>query len=306
MIDAQTTIGPPDMVFRKTVKGRQKIADYFIFVKLRLTLLVVFSGWTGFILASYGNIQYQLLFYLVFGMFLIVGGANAINEIIERNVDRKMNRTKDRPLPSGRMNLLEAWIISVFMSVAGFLILLLKVNTLTGILALFALINYVVLYTSLKKISTWNTFVGAFSGAIPPVMGWTAVTNEIGTFSWLLFGILFLWQFPHFWSIAYVCRKDYALVGYKMLPVTDRSGRRTFFLITLTTVLLIVISLLPTVLMFQGFIYFFGAFVLGLILLIFAIKMKKERSEEAARRLMFGTFFYLPVLLILMMLNQIS
>ena len=168
LIDAQTTIGPTDMVVGKTVRGRQKIADYFIFVKLRLTLLVLFSGWTGFILASYGNIQYQLLFFFVFGMFLIVGGANALNEIIERNNDGIMSRTKDRPLPSGRMNLLEAWIISILMSVGGFLILLFKVNTLTGILALFALINYVFLYTPLKKKSTWNTFVGAFSGAIPP------------------------------------------------------------------------------------------------------------------------------------------
>jgi protoheme IX farnesyltransferase len=283
---------------------RQKISDYTLLTKLRLSFLVLITALAGFFLGSDGPVQLGLLLCFGAGNLLVVAGANAFNEVIERDYDALMRRTANRPLPAGRVGVGEALAAATVMSVVGLLLLIIVVNLLTGFLAALALATYVFVYTPLKRKSTWCTFVGAISGAIPPVMGWTAARNEIGPMAWMLFAILFLWQFPHFWAIAWAYRDDYAHAGFQMLPVIDSTGQRTGRQVFVYSVLLLLTSLTPAILGLQGPIYFFGALGLGLILIGYGIRLWAVRSRPAARQLMLASIVYLPVLLTLMIFGK--
>jgi len=206
---------------------RTLFRDLVELTKPRITLMVVLTAGIGLLLASGGEASYVLVIHTLVGTGLLAGGSSALNQVLERDLDALMQRTADRPLPAGRMHPDAALLFGVALSIIGLLELTLFVNLLTALLGTLALASYVFLYTPLKRVSSLATVIGAIPGAIPPLMGWTAVTNEIGLGAWVLFGILFLWQLPHFLAIAWMCREDYARAGLPMLPVVDPDGRST-------------------------------------------------------------------------------
>ncbi len=226
-------------------KTQQKLSDYGQLVKFRLTVMVLCSGLVGFWLASGATPDWSRMAWFALGTFLIIGGANAFNQVAERSNDRLMQRTASRPLPAGRMQVVEAVIAATTMSVVGLGVLHYRTYLLSVILAAIAMGVYLLVYTPLKRLSHWSTLAGAVSGAIPPLMGWSAVRNGLDLPAWALFGIVFLWQFPHTWSIASAYREDFTRAGYQVLPLIDPEGRRTRVLVILLSCLWRAVSLLP-------------------------------------------------------------
>src|SRR5246127_4201246 len=250
--------------------------DYAELVKLRVTTLVVMTAWCGYYFGALKSGVSSLswgLFHALFGIGVISGGTAALNEVLERDVDGHMRRTAQRPLPSGRMSLLHGAIVGLVMCVGGALYLGLALNPLTGWLALATSAVYLAAYTPLKKIHPICTFIGAFPGAMPGVLGWTAARGRLEWGALVLFAILFVWQFPHFFSIAWLYREDYASGGIRMLPVVEEDGRSTARRILLYSVALIPISLLPSYMGMAGRIYLVGAIILGLAMLYFGIRL---------------------------------
>ncbi len=286
------------------VAAGQKLSDYLVLSKARLSLLVLCSGLVGFWLASGSSPDLVRLSFFGAGALLVIAGANAFNEIAERYQDRLMERTARRPLPAGRMSVREAAVAASLMSAAGLAVLAWSTNLLTTALALLALVVYVFIYTPLKRVTHWNTFAGALSGAIPTLMGWAAVDNSLGQPAWILFGILFFWQFPHTWSIASTYREDYARVGYRVLPLVDRTGLRTRVETIFFCVALIAVSVLPTLTGVAGLLYLIGAIALGVVLLGYGVRFKDGRSRKPAIQLMAVTLVYMPVILMLLVLDK--
>ncbi len=284
----------------------QKLGDYFVLSKARLSLLVLSSGLVGFWLASGASPDLGKLSLFGVGALLVIAGANAYNEVAERYQDRLMERTARRPLPAGRMSVREATIAASAMSAAGLGILLWSTNLLTAVLAALALVVYVLVYTPLKRVTHWSTFAGAVSGAIPTLMGWSAVTNGLGQPAWILFGILFLWQFPHTWAIACTYGEDYARVGYRVLPLVDARGIRTRTQMIAFCLALIGVSVLPAVAGVAGSVYLVGALLMGVVLLGFGVRFGAGRSRRLAIQLMAATLVYMPVLLTLLVLDKRS
>ncbi len=284
----------------------QKLGDYFVLSKARLSLLVLSSGLVGFWLASGASPNFAKLSLFGVGALLVIAGANAYNEVAERDQDRLMERTARRPLPAGRMSVREATVAASLMSAAGLGTLLWSTNVLTATLAVLALVVYVFVYTPLKRVTHWSTFAGALSGAIPTLMGWSAVTNGLGQPAWILFGILFLWQFPHTWAIASTYREDYARVGHRVLPLVDARGISTRAQMIAFCLALIAVSVLPSATGVAGSSYLVGALVMGLVLLGYAIRFGAGRSRRLAIQLMAATLVYMPVLLTLLVLDKRS
>ncbi len=284
----------------------RKLGDYFVLSKARLSLLVLSSGLVGFWLASGSSPDLARLSFFGLGALLVIAGANAFNEVAERYQDRLMERTARRPLPAGRMSVREATIAASVMSAAGLGILLWSTNLLTAALAALALVVYVLVYTPLKRVTHWSTFAGAVSGAIPTLMGWSAVTNGLGQPAWILFGILFLWQFPHTWAIACTYGEDYARVGYRVLPLVDARGIRTRTQMIAFCLALIGVSVLPAVTGVAGSVYLVGALLMGVVLLGYGVRFGAGRSRRLAIQLMAATLVYMPVLLTLLVLDKRS
>ena len=257
----------------------------------------------GFLLARPDGIDWGLLLGVGLGTALLGGGANAVNQWWEAVPDSKMERTKGRPLPSGRIAPRLGLVFALVISLVGFLCVALFVNALTAILAIASWLIYIFAYTPLKRRSTLNTIIGAVSGAIPPVLGWTAATGEFGAGALVLFAILFLWQVPHFLSIAWRHRDDYARGGFVMLPVVDPGGRTTFRIALWYCLALIPVTLSAAVVGMSGWIYCVGAMIGGIVLLAGALRLNHERSREAARSLFLYTIAYLPALLLLMLID---
>jgi protoheme IX farnesyltransferase len=290
------------------------LRDYAELTKLRVTTLIVMTAWCGYFFASRKAGLPSLSFGLVHalaGIGLVSSGTAALNEVLERNVDARMRRTGSRPLPTGRMSLLEAVLAGVALTVGGSLYLAAFTNPLTGWLTFLTSAVYLGVYTPLKKISPVCTFVGAFPGAMPGVLGWTAACGRVDWEALVLFGILFLWQFPHFFSIAWLYREDYAMGGIRMLPVVEPHGRSTALRIVLYSALLLPVSVLPTLSGMSGRAYFAGAMLLGLGLLwtgarLATLKMPLTSavSKMRARQLLQATIVYLPLLFVLMMSNS--
>jgi protoheme IX farnesyltransferase len=253
------------------------------------------------------------LFHTLLGIGLVSGGTAALNEVMEYDIDGRMRRTAQRPLPTGRMSLLHATVVGMLMTVGGAVYLDITLNALTGTLALLTAFVYLAAYTPLKKVHPVCTFVGAFPGAMPGVLGWTAVRGHLEWEALALFAIVFFWQFPHFFSIAWLYRDDYAAGNIRMLPVVQPDGKSTARRILLYSLILIPVSLTPTLLGMSGRIYLVGALVLdvallyiGLRLTTLGIPVSAARSKQRARQLLQATVLYLPLLFVLMMLNQIS
>ncbi len=290
--------------------------DYAELTKLRVTTLIVMTAWCGYYFGALKSGNSSLswhLFHALLGIALISGGTAALNELMECDIDSQMRRTALRPLPAGRMSLLHAGIVGGLMTIGGALYLGLALNPLTGWLSLATSAVYLAAYTPLKKIHPICTFVGAFPGAMPGVLGWTAARGRLAWGALVMFAIVFFWQFPHFFSIAWLYREDYAAGSVRMLPVVEPDGRSTARQIILYSIGLIPVSLAPSVLHMSGRIYFAGALVMGLVLFAFGVRLARlqlplsaARSKQRARHLLQATVFYLPLLFALMMINTVS
>lgn len=281
------------------------LSDLSILAKPRITTMVVLTAGMGFLLAKGGPISVWLLVHTLLGTGLVSAGASALNQVLERERDARMRRTVDRPVPSGRLHPDAALLWGVALGIGGLGYLAIKVNLLTALLGVAALVGYVFIYTPLKPVTSLSTIVGAVPGAIPPMMGWAAVRDQVGLPAWVLFGILFFWQMPHFLAIAWLCRDDYRSGGFPMLTVTDPTGTQAGRQAILYGAALVPVSLLPTPLELLGAVYFGAALVLGIAYLWVALRFGRDRSDASARRLMFASILYLPALLAAMLVDRI-
>jgi heme o synthase len=279
-------------------------AAYWALTKPDVTLLVVLTTGLGYFAGSRGPLDYLALIHVMLGTLLLSAGTSALNQYFERAADAQMRRTMGRPLPAGILSPREALVFALAFALNGLAWLFLLVNPLAGLLGAISCVTYLGLYTPLKTRTPWCTFVGAFPGAVPPLIGWAAARNSLGIGAWLLFAILFLWQFPHFLAIAWSYREDYARAGIRMLPVVDPSGRSTFRQIVGYSVVLIPVSMLPSVAGLAGVGYFFGALVLGLALLVVSLWAAREQTNRSAMWLMHSTVIYIPALLALLVLDK--
>lgn len=279
---------------------RSRAGEYLELTKPRLTFLVLVTTLVGFCMALKGPLDTMLLFHTILGTALLAGGAAALNQFLERDLDARMKRTGDRPIPSGRLPAGDALLFGAGLCVAGLFYTALTVNLLTSFLGVITVSIYLFAYTPLKQITPLCTLVGAVPGAIPPMMGWSATSGALEPGAWTLFAILFLWQMPHFYALAQMYRDDYARAGFPMLSVVDPDGSRTAFQIISHTLMLIPVSLLPTALGMAGAAYFWGALALGIIFFIFAMHASIFRTIANSRKLFLASIFYLPFLLLLM------
>lgn len=279
---------------------RSRASDFSALAKPRLNLLVVASALVGFVMGGGDLSNAARVVFTVVGTALVAGGASAFNQVIERHVDALMRRTRLRPLPDGRLQAPEAMLFATVLSLAGLAMLAIGVNPLSAVVALTTLLTYVAIYTPLKQRSSFSTVIGAIPGALPPVIGWAAATGSLSAGAWVLFGIVFLWQLPHFLAIAWMYRDDYARAGFPMLPVLEPDGRSTGRQATLYCAALLPVSLAPALVGLTGAAYFAAAMLLSLAFLGLTVRFARSRSISDAKRLFFGSIIYLPVLWILM------
>ena len=282
-----------------------KVAAYVSLTKPRIVVMVLVTVGVGFLLGARGSAHPATLSLTLLGTALVAGGASTLNQWMERARDARMRRTANRALPRGRLGAVEAASFGVGLGLAGTAILLWGANWLAAAVAVSTLLLYVFVYTPLKPWTTLNTAIGAIPGALPPVIGWAAATETLGIEAFALFLIVFLWQFPHFLAIAWIYREDYARGGLKMLPGVDPQGALTGRQATIYALALIPAGLLPATIGLAGPVYFIGALVLGLLYLVMAIQFWTGVSESTARRLLRMSFFYLPLVLLLLVLNPL-
>lgn len=270
---------------------------YLALTKPDVSFLVVITTLAGYVLGSPGPLDALRLAHTVFATTLVAAGTAALNHFIERSTDARMRRTASRPLPSGQLQPREALCFGVSLVAGGAVYLALTANILASFLAVCTCVTYLGLYTPLKKLTTLATLVGAFPGAMPPLVGWAAATGSLSFGAWVLFGVLFLWQFPHFMAIAWIYREDYSRAGIRMLPVVDPSGAATFRQTLLTALLLVPVSVLPALRGAASVRYFFGALVLGLLLVQVCLWAARTKSNARVKWLMHATVVHLPLLL---------
>lgn len=278
---------------------------YVALTKPDVSFLVLITTAAGYYLGSRGPVDWLHMVHTVFGTMLIAAGTAALNHYMERDSDRLMRRTASRPLPSGVLKPGQALAYGLTLSVAGALYLYFAAGALAAGLGAVTCLGYLLAYTPLKKRTVWATFVGAFPGAIPPMIGWAAATGRLDAGAWMLFAILFFWQFPHFHAIAWMYRDDYARAGILMLPVVDREGSRTFRQILATATVLVGVSLLPAIAGLAGTVYFFGALMLSVGLLQVCRWAASDKTNYRAKWLMHATVAYIPLLLALMVYDKI-
>ncbi|MFL6254282.1 MAG: heme o synthase [Pyrinomonadaceae bacterium] len=283
---------------------RGRVAAFAELTKPRITVLIVLTSAAGFCLGSKGSFDYLALFNSLFGIALLSSGIATLNQYMERGLDARMRRTLSRPLPAGKLSAAQALAFGLALTLAAEVYLAVFVNLLTAAFGVTVIVGYLLCYTPLKTRSSLSTVVGAFPGAMPPLMGWTAATGTVGAEAWALFAILFAWQFPHFLAIAWMYREDYARAGIKMLPVVEPACRITSQQIVIWSLLLVPVSLLPALLGTTGAVYFYGAFVLGILFLGTSIHAAIAHTRQGARRLLLASVLYLPVLFGLMVFNK--
>jgi protoheme IX farnesyltransferase len=278
---------------------------YVALTKPDVSFLVLMTTAAGYYMGARGAVDWLHLIQTVFATLLIAAGTATLNHYIERDSDRFMRRTASRPLPSGQLQPREALWFGLILCVAGALDLYFTAGILASALGVLTSLSYLLAYTPLKKRTVWATAVGAFPGAIPPMIGWVAATGTLDRGAWLLFAILFLWQFPHFYALAWMYREDYARAGILMLPVVDREGTRTFRQIILTAIALVGVSLLPAVMGLAGVRYFFGALVVSTAFVQVCLWAASSRTNVRAKWLMHATVLHIPLLLGLMIYDKI-
>lgn len=273
--------------------------------KFRLSLLVSFSSAFGYSLAVQGPIVWPQLLMLAFGGFLVAGAAGTINQVLERDYDRLMKRTMNRPLPTGRVSVQEAIFIAAISLLIGLTLLNIFTNTLTTALSALSFLLYAFVYTPLKRVGPIAVLVGAIPGALPPLLGWTAAIGAITPEALILFGIQFIWQFPHFWAIAWVADDDYKKAGFNLLPMGGQKDLKTAIQIMSYTLFLLPLGLLPTKLGITGMNAALVATICGVLFLFQTFSLMKDCSQKSALRLMFGSFIYLPVVQIAFLLDKV-
>ena len=272
--------------------------------KLNILSLVLVATFLGFYLGSNGEMEYNKLLLTLLGTALTAAGSGSLNHYLERDADKKMDRTRNRPLPSGTLTPLFAVLYGMALVVIGSVTLAYFVNLLTGFLSLLTAFLYIVVYTPLKKITWLNTSIGSIPGAIPIIGGWTAASNSISPMALVLFGIMYLWQHPHFYAIAWLCKNDYAKANFKMLPVIEESGTRTMRQIFWHLLLMIPLSFLPVIQGNLGIIYLVGVTIITFIFFLSALPLAKDRSNKSALLLLKASVLYLPVLLFIIIIDK--
>jgi len=281
------------------------LRSFIVLAKPEITLMVMISAGFASLMAS-DSLRIIVLVHTVVGIGLLSAGASVLNQFLEREPDGRMRRTARRPLPAGDLTAHQAFVFGVALSFVGMLYVLLLLNVLTALLGLLTLISYVFIYTPLKTKTSFCTFVGAFPGAAPVLMGWSAATNSLTLEAAALYAILFLWQFPHFYAIGWLYRDDYARAGMLMLPAREANdGRTTFRLILISTQLLIIASLLLTFIAHTGTLYLVSAIILGISFYYFAYHAAQSRSKVAAKRLLHASVIYLPLLYLFVLLDKV-
>ena len=288
---------------RKPLPAKSKVSAFIELTKPRITILILISTALGYYLAESEMINYLNFFYTILGTAILSGGAGTINHCIEKDLDMLMDRTKSRPIPAGLISIKTALSFGLAQSIIGFAILWVLVNQLTAILGLATIVLYLFVYTPLKKITWLNTTIGAIPGAMPALGGWAASANQLSPNAWILFAILFLWQHPHFYAIALMCKDDYKRAGFKMLPVIEKENHRTNRQIIWHAFLLIPVSLYFVVTGALGTFYFWGALFLGIIYLLSSIPLLKDSSIKNAKLLLRTSVVYLPILLIIILID---
>ncbi len=280
--------------------------------KPRITMLVLVTAYLGYYLGlrSQGSHMatvdsWLILFYLILGTWATSAGAAVLNQVIERRHDAKMTRTKNRPLVIGKIGPMNALIFGAFLSFGGCVLLYYLINPLTAFISVATILLYILIYTPSKRISTWNTIIGSIPGALPPVGGWVAATGSLAPPAWILFGILFCWQMPHFLAIAIIYAADYEKGGFKMLPTIYPESKRTSYVILFFTIALLITSLGLYILKVGGIVYAVGAALLGVAFFMVALKVIMESNKKNARRLMLASIIYLPLLLIIILIERI-
>jgi heme o synthase len=287
-----------------------KLSDFSKLIKTRLTVLVVFSASISFLIGSranaqtHGVINWENWVKLIIGGFLVTAAANCFNEIIEKDYDRLMKRTMDRPIPAGRMMTGQALVLGLFMAILG-TYLLGSLNLTTGLLSVFSIILYAFAYTPLKRVSPIAVFVGAIPGALPPLIGYVAGYGTIDQIALILFGIQFVWQFTHFWAIAWVLDDDYKLAGFRLLP-TGQRDRASAIIVFVITIFLIPVSWLPTYYGYGGYYVGIVSLVCSLLFLYQSFVLMRTLAIKDAKRLMYGSFIYLPVVQLMFLFDFIG
>lgn len=288
----------------KAAGMRERMAAYIELTKPRIAFMLVLTSAAGFYLGTKGGFDTVLFVNSMIGILLLAFGVATLNQYIERDTDALMERTAKRPIPTQRLTANEALIFGILQCVVSEIYLYFLVNPLTAVLGLTVIVGYVFLYTPLKTRTSASTAIGAIPGAMPPLMGWTAASNEITIGAWALFAMLFLWQFPHFLAIAWMYKEQYAKAGIKMLPVIEPDGIITARQIVLFTIMLVPISLAPFFLGFAGVIYLAGALMLGIWFLIESVITARAKTVERARRLLMVSVIYLPLIFGLLVMDS--
>jgi heme o synthase len=282
-----------------------KVRAFVELLKVRLSLLVAFSCAFGYGLATRGNMDWQVLTMLTLGGFLLSGASVSINQILEKDLDALMTRTQNRPLPTGRLSINEATIFTLICLLTSLVILWIYTNPLTVVLSIVSMLLYSFVYTPLKQVGPIAVFVGAIPGALPPLLGWIAATGSITYEAIIIFGIQFIWQFPHFWAIAWVADDDYKKAGFKLLPSGGGKDLNTAIQIMVYTLFLIPLGLLPATFGITGIYSAVAATVCGAAFFAQTFSLMKTGSRQSALRIMFGSFIYLPVVQIAYLLDKI-
>jgi len=279
--------------------------DFVALAKPRLNFLVVASAMAGYAMAGMEGLGATRLLGTLAGTGLVAGGASALNQLLERDTDALMRRTRMRPLPDHRVQPREALVFGWALAAIGLLILAGTANLLAASVALATLLIYIGVYTPMKRLTSLATVVGAVPGALPPIIGWAAARDALSIEAWTLFGIVFLWQLPHFLAIAWMFRDDYTRAGFAMLPVLEPDGRSTARQALVYAAALVPVSLAPTLFRLTGALYFGGALILGVAFLWLTFRFARTRSTQDARRLFFGSIIYLPLVWILMIVDRL-
>ena len=275
---------------------RTRASDFLALAKPRLNTLVIATSAVGYYMGTEGAIDVLAFVHTLIGTALVAGGAAALNQVTERDVDSRMQRTRLRPMPDGRLQPAEAWRFGLALSALGLLQLGFGANVLAAAVALASLVTYISVYTPLKRRTSAATVIGAVPGALPPVIGWAAARGALTAEAAALFAIVFLWQVPHFFAIAWMCREDFKKAGFSFLPVIDPDGRRTALQIVLYASALLPVSLMPTLIGFTGSTYLVGAGLLGIGFAILSLRFAVSRTSRRARSLFLGSLAYLPLL----------
>lgn len=284
-----------------------KVRDYMLLIKFSLSFMVVFSAVISYLLApKVVEYNWGMIILLFVGGLLITGSANAVNQVVEKDTDAMMKRTAKRPVASGRMSREEGWTFAIIALIGGLLILGYFFNLLSAIIALVSWFVYAFMYTPLKKISSVSVLVGAVPGALPCLIGWTAGEDALSLGGWVLFAIQFFWQFPHFWAIAWIAHKDYSNAGFKLMPSVEGPTRFSAIQSIVYSLVLIPIGALPYLTGISGMVSFWIVLAANLVMVWQSVRLYREMEVKAARRVMFGSYIYLPVVLLALLGDKVN